>query len=244
MPRLNRHSMPDAGECSNNSLQLYRLFEQNLGAWKNFARRANGSISSNKAFLKPATDVLRVTAEARRTAGRAVWCQSLALSWRFLIGLSYGRLHNNSFGLHPLLGVPYIPGAALKGAIRSAMSEEGAPAPDLERWFGSQDSAGSAEFFDAFAASFEHVFAPDTITPHNLPYYGGQAHPPADDTDPIPIEMLSVRPGVKFEFLITSTEEDRPFLERCEECLMTYGVGAKTRRGYGIFRPADVPGHE
>ncbi|HYT43193.1 MAG TPA: type III-B CRISPR module RAMP protein Cmr6, partial [Methylomirabilota bacterium] len=94
----------------------------------------------------------------------------LALDWRMIVGLGGETVLETDITLHPLYGIPFIPGSALKGLTRSYVAKEyheyHVPAakpeeqrkaskktdddhPEIKLIFGSQDNAGTVIFFDA-----------------------------------------------------------------------------------------------
>lgn len=106
---------------------------------------------------------------------------------------------------------------------------------DNETEFG---QAGQPIFFDALAEpNDKSLFTFDFITPHR-----------ADEDpfkDPVPLQILKVTPGTLFNFYIALPSEfrvnDRLTLTCAQvqdvfkQLLMTFGVGAKTNLGYGLF---------
>jgi CRISPR-associated protein Cmr6 len=66
-------------------------------------------------------------------------------TWHFATGLGNPHPVENGFLWHPTLGVPYIPGAALKGLVRAwvetwmGFDDEAERRTTLYRWFGSED---------------------------------------------------------------------------------------------------------
>lgn len=127
--------------------------------------------------------------------------------------------------LHHTYGVPYIPGSALKGALRSCLDRSSiGENPAFQELPGeilgdiAAPEAGSSEarslaslidFHDALwipeappgAAGDWSPLALDIVNPHHPKYYTGGAEgrrPPSDMDEPIPVHRLSLRPGTRF----------------------------------------------
>ncbi len=112
--------------------------------------------------------------------------------------------------------------------------------------FGTQGYAGRLVFVDAFPAE-PPTFDLDIMNVHYPDYYSNPNKKYALDVEnPNPITFLVVK-DTPFHFLIalrpapgmTNQEEDKELLKKAwnwlRKGLSEYGVGAKTRLGYGIF---------
>jgi len=131
--------------------------------------------------------------------------------------------------------------------------------------FGTQKFKGLLIFLDAYPEIRENqdIFDLDVMTPHYQGYYT-QNKPPGDWENPNPIVFLTVKKGINFCFNILFDEfrakeilNDNSFPQKAKEILQRwvnnsscltnivekwikialkeFGVGAKTRLGYGIF---------
>jgi len=178
--------------------------------------------------------------------------------WRMVTGLGIGHPVENGFAWHPVLGVPYLGGAAVKGLLRGWCE---AWAGDMDeatilRWFGpatdalqhgsADPQAGGLVFFDALPLSPVKLAA-DILTPHYGEWYAkGAERPgqrdtlPADWHDPVPSPFLAIEAGQDFVFSIaarpgaeTGPEDVARALDALEEALRWIGAGAKTAAGYG-----------
>jgi len=183
-------------------------------------------------------------------------------SWHFATGLGNPHPVENGFLWHPTLGVPYIPGAAIKGLLRAWMEgdwEESRDNYKLHRWFGSEDKdpkkcdrdnkAGAFIFFDALPLEPVKLKA-DIMTPHMGAWYEkGHDTPldpkvtPADWHNPIPIPFL-VADKPKFMFsVVPRNGKENPELAgvmlALENALKYLGAGAKTAVGYGHMSDND-----
>ncbi|ASA55741.1 type III-B CRISPR module RAMP protein Cmr6 [Vibrio gazogenes] len=141
--------------------------------------------------------------------------------WRFVNGLSMPHLMGVNLFWHPTLGIPYLPGSALKGILKSFLMNT-YPLNDAEkhdadfidfirRVFGSDEcpetsdtdhqtknQAGDYIFFDALPTQ-KMTFVTDVMTPHFGNWYQdgatktGQLNTtPNDWHDPVPIPFLAL----------------------------------------------------
>lgn len=166
---------------------------------------------------------------------------SAELEARLLV--DYGRTTaiESSLSFHPILGVPRIPGSALKGITGAWMLEAaGARDPALGQGPEAPKGArrGTVDFLDALPARGRFELDLDVLTPHYGPYYRG-ASAPGDWLSPVPFTFLTVA-RTWFVFDLVSRREDEADLIRVSqalaEALVEHGVGAKTAAGYGYFR--------
>lgn len=183
--------------------------------------------------------------------------------WRMVVGLGGESVYETSLTLHPIYGFPYIPGSAVKGAVRSAVvgelfggqEEEALKDPGFRLIFGSGTGTGGGRqgalrFFDAYPARPPKVLA-DVMNPHYGPYYrdGTGAFPPGDFYNPIPVFFLAVE-DAELVFHLGIRKEENEFIEKgvlqgktvldqgsywLERVLAVYGLGAKTSVGYGLL---------
>lgn len=197
----------------------------------------------------------------RHTARHAVF----ATDWRFVTGLGRDHPIENGFAWHHSLGVPYLPGSAVKGMVKSwcrdwlgaeelplllsdlfgqAAEDAGTGPAQAEDGMAEDGAAGVGGFVFLDAIPIEPVrLQADVMTPHYQPYY--QAAPqkpvaPGDWFSPNPISFLTVAPGQRFRFAIMARNDAAvPHLPRMfdllTEALEWVGAGAKTASGYGRF---------
>jgi len=151
-------------------------------------------------------------------------------------------------------GQPYIPGSSVKGVLSSCfrypevierlLPEAAGKVPELkasifgvpqEEYDIRQDETGVDVFFDAVlcgAPADGRIMGGDYITPHS-----------SVTSDPTPIFIPKVLPGVTFEFRFlladsviggttVAAEEKRKLFA---DLLGLFGIGAKTNVGYGIL---------
>jgi CRISPR-associated protein Cmr6 len=149
--------------------------------------------------------------------------------------------------LHPTYGVPYIPGSGIKGMCRRAAHDpynvngDKLTLEQITVLFGSTDDKapdrGYITFWDAWLKPGQaKPLQQDILTPHHPEYQATGTVWPSPSDDPNPIPFLSVKPGTRFTFALSSPEAPE-FLPLAEKILWyaleMYGVGAKTNVGYG-----------
>ena len=143
--------------------------------------------------------------------------------------------------LHHTYGVPYIPGSAFKGAVRSRLEQIVTAENDsdqgrelrkvidlllgkLPSGEGKQDgNAAGLDFLDALwdpsqppSAAPYNPLALDIVNPHHPNYYapqGGTRAEPTDLDEPTPIHRLTVAPRVQFLGAIEMSGESSDKLE-------------------------------
>ncbi|MBL3529335.1 MAG: type III-B CRISPR module RAMP protein Cmr6 [gamma proteobacterium endosymbiont of Lamellibrachia anaximandri] len=184
-------------------------------------------------------------------------------NWHFATGLGLPHPIENGFAWHPTLGVPYLPGASVKGLVRSWVEswdeslDEAQRKERLYRWFGTdskdpkaQDEAmpmttGGFIFFDA-APIVPATLGPDIMTPHMGKWYEkGDKDPmdpetmPGDWHDPVPVSFLVVEKATLLFSIAPRSAAMAEDLELVWEALINalewLGAGAKTAVGYGRF---------
>ncbi len=180
------------------------------------------------------------------------------------VGLGIPSPTENGLAMDHVHGLPIIPGSGLKGlCLDWAREEAGLSSTDplIIHIFGAQPlmpadpsfraKAGRAVFFDALPVlqGTQSPLELDIMNPHYGPYYGSQGgKPPADYYNPNIIYFLTVPQGTTFRFVLAvrppfSQDPPQPsaqdladkLLEWLRSVLTVWGVGAKTRVGYGLF---------
>lgn len=183
----------------------------------------------------------------------------MATDWRFVSGLGNGHPFETGFIWHRTLGVPYLPGSAVKGLMRAwADPDKGwgdaAKWKDVKHLFGDtgDDGAGTLIVFDALPLSPPAIDV-DIMNPHYAKYYAGDKDangrtiPPADYLSPTPIFFLAVAVSQSFQFVLAPRCQKKANAENdvalgcdlLEEALSTLGAGGKTAVGYGYFGPGE-----
>ena len=173
-----------------------------------------------------------------------------ATDWRLAIGLSNERVLETDLTLHPLYGLPLIPGSALKGLCRTYVTGEidehiskkiDEDDETIRRIFGSPEQSGTVIFFDALPFEGKATFALDIINVHYPDYYS-QGKAPTNDQRPNPVAFLTITDTL-FAFALAPRnsrrqehqDDVRTASQWLQEALQEYGVGGKTSAGYGYF---------
>ncbi len=205
---------------------------------------------------------LRTHQQRFRAAVDAGGGRVLTLTSATPLAIGLGRKHpiENGLTLDATLGVPVIPGSAVKGLVRAwakLCEADGTLTPGFTRRHLGEDPGSEAEggigsvvFYPALPATWP-VLRPDVVTPHHGRYYQ------ATDSDkrgswetesPVPSYFLVVEPGIAWTFAIgpslayaadADAREVDALLDTMEgllrDALQVLGVGAKTGVGYGGF---------
>ena len=172
---------------------------------------------------------------------------TLALESRLFIGLAGGGALETGCAVGHSHGMPYIPGSSIKGVVRvharEQLDEQGRAA--WQELFGSEPNAehraglaGLVGFHDAWwvPGSAASPFVQEVVTTHHMQYYGESGRRPATDFDsPAPNAQVAVQGSFLFVM-----EGPCAWLGVAEDilkdALLTRGIGAKTRAGYGFFK--------
>ncbi|WP_051351096.1 type III-B CRISPR module RAMP protein Cmr6 [Sulfobacillus thermosulfidooxidans] len=144
----------------------------------------------------------------------------------FVTGL--GRTHpvENGMVWDYLLGLPFIPGSSIKGALMASNRQY------FERRY---DMTERLTIFDAIPLG-PISLSGEVMTPHYGPYYQAK-DTPGDWFNPTPIPFLTVKEGQRFLFSIVGSPELQDRIEEwLEETLTCTGLGAKTAVAFGRFR--------
>ncbi len=171
---------------------------------------------------------------------------------RFVTGLGLQHPTKNGFAWHPTLGVPYLPGSGVKGAV-SAYAYEMMTDEEREQFkrkrgddvFGCPDIVGQFVFTDLIPLA-PVTLVVEVMTPHYSAYYQDGCTP-GDWHSPVPIQFLSVEAGQTWMASILPQparlhgkgETVQTAIEKMREQLLaafsTTGAGAKTEIGFGYF---------
>lgn len=194
----------------------------------------------------------------RGVRGRAVGRRGLVFESqsRLLVGMGEDAPTENSLSLHPVYGVPIIPGSALKGITRAWCAQQLADDPNwgpdsaaFRDIFGVAPEndpdgglSGGVHFLDAWwlplGPNYNAPWVAEILTPHNSNYYQKGANPDGTD-DPIPIVFLAAQGTFRVVIEGPDAWLDRA-LEMVTHALADHGVGAKTRGGYGRLKPTNA----
>ncbi len=173
------------------------------------------------------------------------FCEFYEVDWRMIIGLGGEHVQETNMTLDHVYGIPYIPGSAFKGVVRSWViqekfgNEESLAMKDgnFLSVFGSQESSGDVQFLPAYPID-NVTLSLDIMNPHFPDYYTGTKLP-TDTQNPIPINFLTVG-QTAFRFVILAKEQALidTTQDWVDKTLKDKGLGAKTAVGYGYFRRA------
>ena len=173
----------------------------------------------------------------------------------FVTGMGNPHPLENGFTWHPTLGVPYLPGSAVKGLVRAAL-ELAYQGEDrlalLKRWFGTEakgdvpEASGCFIFLDALPVA-PCALVPEVMTPHMGKWYekGGKT-PSAQDTQPgdwhspVPVGYLTAR-DLQLQFAVmpragVAADELEQVWQALDYALQWLGAGGKTAQGFGAMR--------
>lgn len=148
----------------------------------------------------------------------------------------------NGFSFDYVSGQPFIAGSSVKGLLRNLFKQypedvaliAGISETDLgaleEEIFEGADVFLDAVIFDS--NENYKIIGIDYITPHSSPI-----------ENPVPISILKILPEVKWEFrFILFDGKFMTAQKKCDffqELIKTFGIGAKTNVGYGVFEDCD-----
>ena len=184
---------------------------------------------------------------------------SLSLESPLVLGLGLGNYTDNGFLFDPVVGVPWLPGTAVKGLCRRGAQLVGTEPEEQQRLLGpikvdaeTGPAVGDLVFFDAWPESWPKLEI-QVINPHYRSYYDWlngepkEGRPPPEKAphgldDPVPIYHLSVSQGTSYRFAILSRSKSKEAVMTAREWLETalacLGAGGRTALGYGAFEGA------
>lgn len=166
---------------------------------------------------------------------------------RLFVGLGNESVLEFGIHFHPVYGLPRIPGSTIKGVCSRYASEIWGrsesdwkqDSPLHKTLFGSNEpfaSSGAIDFFDAWwIPDKKGPFVPEIINTHHQKYYtGDDGSAPSDWDSPIPIKMVAVTGSFLFAARGPAYWNDLA-MNLLIESLGSWGIGGKTRAGYGRF---------
>ncbi|MGE3965956.1 MAG: type III-B CRISPR module RAMP protein Cmr6 [Planctomycetota bacterium] len=182
---------------------------------------------------------------ARTAAGPAYRRVLLVTSLAPVIcGMGERTPGENGLTLHPVYGVPFLPGTSLKGILRAWVlsqdwdadwQEGGAHFRAMFGQGGHDGAAAVVDILDALPVPGTAMFTLDVLTPHHADYYQGEREPLGWE-GPNPVQFLAAAKDVRYRVVV---EGDPSWVSKAAEwlalALAERGVGAKSRAGYGRF---------
>ena len=173
-----------------------------------------------------------------------------------ILGLGLSHPTGNGFLFDPVVGVPWLPGTAVKGLCRQGARLTGATDEEILRLLGPEPESempdtGALVFLDAWPTQWPSLQV-QVMTPHYSSYYSAMREDkrkrrrfwddPHGLDDPVPIHFLSVAENTDYGFGIlprTGGEDGiETAFEWLEYALELLGAGGKTAVGFGVFTPA------
>jgi CRISPR-associated protein Cmr6 len=236
--------MADQGRCDNFGLLLDRFVAYDarrggLQLVREFSDRSTlvPDFSKQQELLDAYRERWRLQAE---TMGAATF--SARPEWRTIVGLSTNAVLETGITLHPVLGLPVVPGSSLKGITRcyvEGLLDE--PRERIDAQFGwldeEQSGCGNLVFLEGCPADVPQIER-DVVSPIFGQYYRGKS-PPAAYLSPQPFFFLALGRASLYQFGVAALDGDREAAEQgarwLQGALQTVGVGAKTAAGYGFW---------
>ena len=227
---------------SNPGLSLTKLAPPLMARdWSLHLKRIVDASARTPSSYDRAFDRLRARTAAGPAYRRVLLLTSLA---PVICGMGERTPGENGLTLHPVYGVPFLPGTSLKGILRAWVlsqawgadwQEGGVHFRELFGQGGHVGAAGIVDILDALPVPGTALFTLDVLTPHHADYYeAGSA--PLGWKGPNPVQFLAAPQGVRYRVVV---EGDPAWVSKAAEwlalALAERGVGAKSRAGYGRF---------
>jgi CRISPR type III-B/RAMP module RAMP protein Cmr6 len=210
--------------------------------WSSYLERIVGLGTRKPSGYESAFNRLRARTAAGPAYRRVLLVTSLA---PVICGMGERTPGENGLTLHPVYGVPYLPGTSLKGILRAWVlsqawgrdwQEGGIYFRELFGQGGHDGVAAVVDILDALPVPGTRMFTLDVLTPHHADYYEGRSAPLGWE-GPNPVHFLAAAKGVRFRIVV---EGDPAWVTKATEwlalALAERGVGAKSRAGYGRFK--------
>lgn len=178
----------------------------------------------------------------------------------FIHGIGASHVRENSLTIHPVYGIPYIPGSSVKGIVRrwyidallegkeARIKEDAFESAIGRSMFGTGDAQGIVQFYDILM--YEGLkLRTDIVTPHFMKYYSKESEP-VDSLEPVPNKFYAVQiisanllvtvdknklAQLSSEVALTEDQFISLTTKWVQAALQELGVGGKTSSGYGRF---------
>lgn len=219
-----------------------------------------GSLSWFAAQAKcplPHEDLDRIRKRRTAALGKPSLSRNLTTLRRLAVGIGNPANYENAgIAFEPVYGFPIVPGSSLKGLLRHWLDEQGGAQAALatrlcgrEASGGDQGEEGALVFLDAWPSLSpdQSPFEVDILAPHQKEWMdSGGSGSPSDSGKLTLIHWLAVRKGLTFSFALGVAGPSRrhpnaaQWLDEgwkaLEQALKTWGIGARTSAGYGLFK--------
>ncbi|AVG10880.1 CRISPR-associated RAMP Cmr6 family protein [Paenibacillus larvae subsp. larvae DSM 25430] len=263
LPRDAAEFLKKVSYCENNYLSYYRF-----GQYQTTVKRGKEEVvvehfryrrSCNNLSKSEILQSLRKRQELIVSQLPAYMKFHYKLNGRILLGIGGVTPYTtiSAMTLHPVYGIPYIPGSSLKGVVRNywlhehldgdlGLGENASRKVFFDKCFGTgaddeQLSSGKLIFLDAYPVETYQIVK-DVQTPHYKTYYNQKgSSPPRDDDSPNIIPLMAIEDTI-FDIYIgmnfKTDELDANLRNEISKTIIStlseYGVGAKTAIGYGL----------
>lgn len=221
------------------TFQKYLEWKQVRGKWecKDYKDFAEFRFDAN--FISSVLEKQKLSLNAyAKENGLNVKLLDFTNDYRLTCGLGSSSVWaETGMTLHHVYGFPFIPGSSVKGLVRMLAEKKGKDFAN--KLFGDDDKTGSkfsssVDFFDVFPMEARKIQA-DIMNPHYGDYYS-KKEVPGDWLSPIPVNFLTVQGGrFRFPFVCKRKEDVETVEKLLKEALADYGIGGKTKVGYGYF---------
>jgi CRISPR-associated protein Cmr6 len=224
-----RIAVDQSKEVSNPSLELQRYVEK--------IESGGGSTAKDKLFERvsgsKATEIYRKAYERWKSNLELMQATIVEVrcSNRVIVGLASENVLEASITLHPIYGMPILPGDGLKGLARHYFQEQSTGNPEQKKHvdvlFGDQNTKGSQaggyiSYLDAWWIPDGDPFVREIITVHHQKYYSKpKENAPTDFEDPIPVPYLSAQG----RFLIAINGPTADWTELAKSVLLAARLG-------------------
>jgi len=187
--------------------------------------------------------------ESARGLGAAVHSVIARSTAPFVTGTGLEHPMENGMAFLSPYGLPYLPGASIKGVLRRAAQELAVPSDEqvVDILFGREPQQGDEDAERGALSCWDvlpecHGLHVEIMNPHYSKYYQG-IESPHDAGTPIPIYFLTLPPDSRFDFYVqcdplrlTAGPDWRTLLDKAFEHAFDWlGFGAKTAVGYGAM---------
>lgn len=174
---------------------------------------------------------------------------SMTTATRLLIGRGTPSVFEQGISLHPLFGLPFLPGSAIKGVTATWAAANGEDEAVRGQIFGpptenEEKAQGKVVFLDAVPLQ-RQCLELEVLAPHYHGYYSKQENHdwPSDEESPQVFFLPAVKRGVTFQFavrLAATAKGESELLTKAqkwiESALEEFGIGSKTGSNYGYFQ--------